>query len=833
MLGKLQVASIIYSTQPAGVNLSTQTVFPLLPICPPDFCEYAGGACDQSWDGLQIRDGFAVYASEPGFIAEFIESAVRRVIQTQPPQQWLTWRELGISGQIIFCKICKALRSSRRIVADITTLNQNVMFEIGYTLGIGIPLQLVRDKNYAVGQNDFDELGMLDTVGYDTFENSDDLVTTITRNRDGHPLTVQKPSLNREQPLYLLKSHIQTEGMVRLMSGLKKSGLRFRTFDPKETARLSLHDALKQVQSSFGIIVHSIDPQRYGARVNNARCALIAGIALAQGKRVLMLQEGDFRQPIDYRDVAKSYAIATQVPDLLLPIIKGVVEELQSSQFVAVALPLNLLEKVDLGDLAAENEIKGLTSYFVPTGQYNEAKRGRASLVVGRKGAGKTAIFYGVRSTYKPSRAHLVLDLKPEGHQFTKLREAILRQVSPGVQQHILTAFWNYLLLKEIARKVLEEDAKLSYQTPERRSAWLGIQTSYGEEDRGDQGDFSERLLALVDDIIRRGTSIGNVLSTPQVTELVYGSDIKALSDSLTKYMAISRKEDVWLLVDNLDKSWPVQSAQKEDILLLRSLLEASRKLQRQFESRGTECHVIVFIRNDIYEHLVRETSDRGKDTAVTLEWDDPEVFKEIIKRRIAKSTGLTGDFDSLWRIIFDSHVRGEESFSYILSRTLMRPREVLRFCRNCVDVALSRGREKVFEADILQAEKQCSEDALVDLCFELEDVDQRYRNVPYAFIGADLPLIASDVNARLQQVGLSADEAARAIDLLLWFGFLGYVAGADEERFSHQYQHDLRKMRSGLISGCSHTVHPAFREALGCAYRQFPASTSFAGSKF
>ena len=438
--------------------------------------------------------------------------------------------------------------------------------------------------------------------------------------------------------------------------------------------------------------------------VNNARCGLVAGLAMAQGKRVLMLQEGEVRQPIDFRDVVKTYTTASQVNEHVIPLVKSVVEELQESQFVAVALPLNLLEKIDLGDLAAENEIKGLSSYFVPTGEYNEAKRGHARLVVGRKGAGKTAIFYGVRSTYKPSRAHLVLDLKPEGHQFTKLREAVLEQLSPGVQQHVLTAFWNYILLMEIARKIVEDEAQVSYQNPNRRAAWVSVAEMFGQDARSEQGDFSERLLALVDDIVARRSAVASISSTPEVTQLVYGSDIRGLSDAVSAYMTASRKEAIWLLVDNLDKGWPVQSARTEDVLLIRSLLEASRKLQRQFESRGTECHVIVFIRNDIYEHLVRDTPDRGKDTAVILDWADPEVFKEIIRRRIIRSTELNGDFDSLWRAIFESHVKGEESFAYILNRTLMRPREVLRFCRTCIDVALSRGRDKVTESDICQA---------------------------------------------------------------------------------------------------------------------------------
>ena len=714
----------------------------------------------------------------------------------------------------MFCKICKALRSTRRVVADVTTLNANVLFEIGYAIGLGSSIQPIRDRNYIRDEKAFEELGMLDTFGYSTFANSEDLAGHILSHQV-QPFPVPNAGLNREQPIFLVRSHVQNEGMVRLMSALKKSGLRFRAFDPRETARLSLHDAAKQVSMSLGVIVHMVAHARSGGIVNNARCGLIAGLAMAQGKRVLILQEGDVQQPIDFRDVVKSYTNGSQVNDHIIPLIKSVVEELQESQFVAVALPLNLLEKVDLGDFAAENEIKGLSSYFVPTGEYNEAKRGHARLVVGRKGAGKTAIFYAVRSAYKPSRAHLVLDLKPEGHQFTKLRESVLEQLSPGVQQHVLTAFWNYILLMEIARKIVDDEGQSSYRNPDLRAAWMGVAERFGQDARGEQGDFSERLLSLVDDIVERRKTIPSITSTPEVTQLVYGSDIRALSDAVSAYMAVSRKDAIWLLIDNPDKGWPVQSARTEDILRIRCLLEASRKLQRQFENRGTECHVIVFIRNDIYEHLVLDTPDRGKDTAVILDWADAEVFKEIIRRRISRSTGLDGDFDSLWRAIFESHVDGEESFAYILSRTLMRPREVLRFCRTCIDVALSRGRDKVTEPDIRQAERQCSEDALVDLSFELKDVAERFSELPYGFHGSTVPLTLSDVDARILQAGVPAAEMERARNLLVWFGFLGYWMPPDIERFSNHYQHDLRKMRSGLSEDHAYTIHPSFRTAL------------------
>src|SRR5580704_9935702 len=190
--------------------------------------------------------------------------------------------------------------------------------------------------------------------------------------------------------------------------------------------------------SSRAVILHLLNPDILGAEVHNARCAFIAGIGMAAQKRVLMIQQGTTAHPIDYRDVVVTYQKPLEIPDLLVPLLGQVIEEIQTTNFVPTALKLTPLEKIDLGDLAAENEIRALDSYYVPTAQYQQAKGGHARLVVGRKGSGKTAPFYALRSTFRPIRSHLVLDLKPEGHQFTKLREAVLARLPEGVQQHVL-----------------------------------------------------------------------------------------------------------------------------------------------------------------------------------------------------------------------------------------------------------------------------------------------------------------------------------------------------------------------------------------------------------
>jgi hypothetical protein len=228
------------------------------------------------------------------------------------------------------------------------------------------------------------------------------------------------------------------------------------------------------------------------------------------------------------------------------------------------------------------------------------------------------------------------------------------------------------------------------------------------------------------------------------------------------------------------------------------------------------ELHSVVFIRNDIYEHLIMEPADRGKDTPVILDWNDPEVFRDILRRRIGQSTGLQDmSFEELWRLFFDLQVRGQSSFDYILGRTLMRPREVIRFVRECINVAINRNHERVTESDILHAESAYSEDALVDITLEMKDVKPEYANVPYGFISSAPVLSRVQVEDKLREVGISTQEFESVVQLLLWFGFLGVYVNEDDERYAYLFEHNVKRMQSGL-SMFAYCVHPAFRTALG-----------------
>jgi hypothetical protein len=729
----------------------------------------------------------------------------------------MTWKDMDIGGHIIFCEICKAIRGAATVFADVTTLNFNLLFEIGFCLGLGVTVRPIRDTNYALDKRAFDELGMLDTLGYDDFINSAGLVDVVLQARESVPMNVPAKAY-RDTPLYVLRGPVETEGAVRLFSALKKSPLRFRTYDPVETPRLSLSRARKQVHGSFGVIAHLLSPNREGALAHNALCALLCGMALADEKPVLMLQEEGADQPIDYRDIVQTYTSPDQIPRLLEELITQVITRMQDRPYIESA-PSGLLERVDLGDAAAENEIGGLREYYVPTGQFKTARQGHARLVIGRKGAGKSALFYAIRNAAQKGNQSLVLDLKPEGHQFTRLREAVLEELTPGQREYTIAAFWTYMLSAEIAHKVLNNpgELRIAERDPERFQRYSSLEKAYIAHGLASSDDLPQRLLRQVDRLAARVGDAGPIGARTDLAELVYGGDIRTLNDAVAEYL-VHEKDDVWLLIDNLDKSWATRGSTSEDMLIVRGLLDATGAIERQLAKRCVTFRPLVFIRPDIYQHLVGETPDRGKDSNISLDWDDPELFREIIMRRIRTSTGLDGDFLSVWQQVVVPTIGTEDTFSYMLERTLMRPRDILMFVQRAVEVAINRGHSRVSVDDLRQAEHGYSEDILLGLAYEINDTRGNLSDALYGFYGAGGTMTRAEVAARLEEAGVSSDGVEEALSYLLWSGFMGIeMREPGDIQYAYGVRFNVHRLENALQTGVGRAVvHPAFRAALG-----------------
>ena len=171
---------------------------------PPAFCQYSAGPCDQSFDGIDQVTGIVLYPSHPPQIAGVIQSAVER-LNSSPGHDWRSWQDFRTAGQTIFCSICRQIRFCSVVVADVTTLNFNLLFEIGFVLGLDLPLLLIRDTSYLRDLRDFNELGLLDTIGYLDFQTADGLADAILRNLPAKVLGTPPATLIRDTPMYVIK----------------------------------------------------------------------------------------------------------------------------------------------------------------------------------------------------------------------------------------------------------------------------------------------------------------------------------------------------------------------------------------------------------------------------------------------------------------------------------------------------------------------------------------------------------------------------------------------------------------------------------------------------
>lgn len=763
--------------------------------------------------------GFYAYPSSPSTLGITIEDAVTGLNRDQDARMD-TWKALDIPGNFIAEKVLEGIESSDIFAADISVINFNVTYEIGYAIGNGKRILLTRNSSIREGSVSIREVGIFDTLGYKEYQNSSELKAFIREIDDFRPFRSNKKP-NAQSPVYLLEGLYKTDWISRIISRIKKARYLFRSFDPNEQPRLSANDAIEQVTQSYGIVVPLLSSATVNSEIHNMRAAFIAGLAGGMRKPLCLMQQGDDPVPLDYRDLVNVTHHPQDVDDHIAEFAARVAEAFQQETVSVNYSSDTFLQSLDLGSPSAENEMRTLESYYLKTDQFLKALRGEAGIVVGRKGSGKSAIFLQIRDRERNRKGNIVVDLKPDGYKLIKFKELILKYLEEGTFQHTIMAFWEYVLLLEVCYKILEKDREQHTRDHTLYEPYRALADLYHAEGYEMEGDFSERMGSLMESISSQYRSMygdqSNVrLSAEKLTELLYRHDVRELYNQVIDYMA--HKEMCWLLFDNVDKGWPTSGLKHEDLLIIRGLIDATRKIERRFGRHDIPVNAIVFLRNDVYELLVKETSDRGKDANVLLDWTDPDLLRELLRLRIVSNDIAGGgvQFEPLWRRIFVSHCYGEESSQYLIDRSLMRPRFLLNLVNQCKSFAINLNHDRIGEDDIEKGLAAYSTDLLADVGYEINDVDSSVEDVLYAFIGCHSVIDKEEVWKRLEEFGVEPEARDKVFNLLLWYGFLGLLVDA-EEKYIYDLHYNMTLM-SGIMKregNCRYIINPAFWSGL------------------
>jgi len=749
-------------------------------------------------------------------VGQTIEAALTTYSGRQERDRFASWRENDVAGRFIVDPILDQIAACQCLVADISTLNFNVAYEIGYAIGRGRRVILIRNKSIASDETELKRVGIFDTLGYRSYENAEELYRLLATLKDFTPLSIAI-SPNTGAPVYILQLPFNIDAQIRIIARVKKARLRFRSFDPSEQSRLPAPEAIESVASSFGVIVPLAPATMQDARVHNLRAAFVAGLAHGLDKATTLVQAGDDPVPLDYRDFIDSYRHPEQLDEIVERFALEVTDALQA-QSRAEPPQHGLLASLDMGSSTAENEFVNLGEYYVQTDQFRRALRGEVRIVVGRKGSGKTAVFAQVRDHIRPDRNQIVLDLKPEGYQLRKFKEQVLDMLEEGTREHTITAFWEYLLLLEVAYKILEKDRSYHVRDQTLYEPYQTLARIYKEDGYSQEGDFSERMLRLTEQIT--GTFHASHpdaqdlrLTRQQVTEFVYIHDIRELRHQIETYLSFKR--GLWILFDNLDKGWSAHGLAPEDLLIIRCLLDATRKIEQSLRPKAIDCHTIVFLRNDVYLLLVEATPDRGKEIRVSLDWSEPDLLRDMLKQRlIYNGLNRSASFEQLWRMICVSLIDGEETSQYLIDRSMMRPRFLLNLISHCRGFAVNFGHDMIDADDIRKGLDTFSTDLIYDIDLEIRDVLPFAEDVLYAFLGQSARLMADDIE---QVLGgkFDADARAKILNVLLWYGVLGVVRPNDEVAFIYSVNYDMKRLNALLesvpLDKRSFFINPAF----------------------
>lgn len=765
---------------------------------------------------------FVAYSSRDKNLTETIKNGIAKASARVSNIRFDPWEFNDIAGTPLISPIIEKIDNSSFIIADISYLNLNVVYEIGYAIGKKKRVFLIRYSGISGDKALANRVGIFDTLGYHEYLDEDELCYRLTGYINPAPLPISE-EIDNKAPAYVIEPPQKGDAATMMTSRLKKSRYRYRSFNPSEDSRLSATDAIKQVACSAGVLV-SFEPEtRDWATIHNIRTMFVAGLANGMEKPCLILAPYEFSAPLDVRDDVKYYGHPDDISEHVASFALDLTEYLQSVES-PLKVPQNSLQNMALGDPTAENEMTTLGAYYMQTEQFNRALRGEVNLVVGRKGAGKTALFLQLRDRLRADKRNVMVDLKPEGYQLIKLKEDLLSYLTEGSRQHLITAFWEYLLLLEVTYKVLEKDRNIHKNNHEIYEKYLDLEASYKVENFSTEGDFSERLLVLSNRIAssyraRFGESSDVKLTADEVTSLVYAHDIRSLRKKLSDYL--SSKQSVWILFDNLDKGWNTGGVDEIDIIVLRCLVEAGRKIEREMRRYDHKLYCVIFVRNDVYELLMKGSADYGKDMRAVLDWTDPDMLREMLRLRLVsgmEDVDPNVTFEKIWRDICISHYRGEDTSAYFIERSLMRPRNLLKIFAHSKGFAINFNHGKIEESDIEKGIKAFSQDLLIELDHELSDVCPDVPDLLYHFIDQPSEMSKSELNATLASGGVNLDLIENVFTFLLYYGVIGLKTESGIQYiFDVNYDSKILTMRAQRLGESARYVfNPAFWDALG-----------------
>lgn len=367
------------------------------------------------------------------------------------------------------------------------------------------------------------------------------------------------------------------------------------------------------------------------------------------------------------------------------------------------------LKEVDLGTVDAEADRK-LAEYFINTPQVDATLSFRSAHLLGRKGAGKSAIFTQLprlaRDRYGSAAA--VSLMTPDQYAWSALREYQEQGLLPE-QAHANA--WKFAIAVDAAAALLHVPEETLDEIS--RKALQRIRSFVTKNFGGDAPTPTSTAKSLLKglgafNLEAFGFGIGferekqQQILTPQLIDLL-----------LETTSQVCRNFSVIVATDRLDDSWDGSELAKS---LLIGLLKATKEINDKYSGAdGKGIHVITFLRSDIYQGLQFDDKDKHRAIEEEITWN-PELLRDMVNARLPQDVSVDELFEP-------GDMRGSISpFNYIVKRTFLRPREVIQFLQECQKRS-SQDAADISKDTVREAEERYSG-------WKVDDLKQEYRRV-------------------------------------------------------------------------------------------------------
>ena len=779
--------------------------------------------------------GFFGYSSNPSSSGEAIEKAIKELNSIDKRYNILTWVNLFRGGSLVISDILSCIERSDFACFDLTGMNENVLFELGYAIAKKKPIWLIFDTTFTDSVRQWELLGLLSTISYVKYTNHNHIISAFDRDKpyEGQEIFTRllEDSIvesDRQNVLLYLKQQIDTTASAEIDQNIKTRSIPVITDDPSESKVQSLTWYIQHINSSISILAEFSTQYRSGNALQNMKCAFVCGLASGLNKKVLMTAEYPYSAPSDYKSLVKVYNSLDSLRKFIIPFLNDTRTETVNA-FVSPKNTTQLvrrksnLQSISFGEWIAEHEKYKIAEYYVEPKHIDSLLKSEHNIIVGRKGCGKTASFYYLEERFSNDVRNIVCTIKPNSFEIDALL-VLLRMAQEDYQKYyLIETSWKFLIYTQIASSIYERTlSRPAYAITQAEKDFI----TYVESKRSIiLSDFSSRLeiqLAALQEDFKEVFATSQENFRNKISEHLHNTVLYEIRSFIA--LLAPKSGRIVVLIDNLDKSWKVNK--NLDLLSqwVLGLLSVSGRLSAEIsyikkKQTSVEFSLTIFLRTDILKRIIRDAREPDKIEKTELKYDDKEMLFMILDERFVTLNEEYESSDDFWNDFICARVNGQNTQDFIFSKVYPRPRDLLLFMRYAKDTAVARGHSTIEAMDLLKAHEQYSEWILSSLFVENGITQEQMENFIYNLIGNPQIVPESEILTAMDLADIdvtSADKVDYFVDHLVALSILGREISPGDFFFEYDLNVDRRnKIMASRVPLKRYKIHSALVPAL------------------